>query len=69
MESKYGWLAADPGYVSCKHEDDKTVIFERAGLIFAFNFHTSKSFTEYKVIIFSTETCFRIFRIEVGNGK
>jgi hypothetical protein len=52
LESKYGWLAADPGYVSCKHEDDKTVIFERAGLIFAFNFHTSKSFTDYKVTMF-----------------
>jgi hypothetical protein len=48
-EEKYGWLAADPGYVSCKHQDDKTIIFERAGLIFAFNFHTNKSYTDYKV--------------------
>ena len=48
-EEKYGWLAADPGYVSCKHQDDKTIIFERAGLIFAFNLHTNKSYTDYKV--------------------
>ncbi len=48
-ENKYGWLAADPGYVSCKHQDDKTIVFERAGLLFVFNFHTSKSFTDYKV--------------------
>jgi 1,4-alpha-glucan branching enzyme len=51
LEEKYGWLASDPAYVSCKHEDDKTIIFERAGLIFAFNFHTSKSYTDYKVVL------------------
>ncbi len=49
LEAKYGWLAADPAYVSCKHEDDKVIVFERAGLVFAFNFHTSKSFTDYRV--------------------
>ena len=49
LEEKYGWLASDPGYVSCKHEEDKVIVFERAGLIFAFNFHTSKSYTDYKV--------------------
>jgi 1,4-alpha-glucan branching enzyme len=48
-ESKYGWLAANPGYVSCKHEDDKTVAFERAGVLFVFNFHPTKSFTDYRV--------------------
>ena len=50
LEDKYGWLACDPGYVSCKHQDDKTIVFERAGLVFAFNFHANKSYTDYKVI-------------------
>ncbi len=29
------------------HNDDKVIIFERAGLIMAFNFHPTKSFTDY----------------------
>jgi len=37
------------GYVSLKHEDDKIIAYERAGLLFVFNFHPTKSFTDYKV--------------------
>ncbi len=37
------------GYVSWKHEDDKVIVFERAGLLFAFNFHPTKSFPDYRV--------------------
>ena len=48
-ETKWGWLSSDPGYVSRKHEDDKIIAFERGGHLFVFNFHTSKSFTDYKV--------------------
>eukprot|EP00049_Salpingoeca_infusionum_P019162 m.360513 g.360513 ORF g.360513 m.360513 type:complete len:742 (+) comp19073_c0_seq1:41-2266(+) len=48
-EAKYGWLAAPPAFVSCKHEGDKVIVFERAGLVFAFNFHPTKSFTDYRV--------------------
>lgn len=36
-------------YVSCKHEDDKVICAERAGLIFVFNFHSNKSFTDYRL--------------------
>jgi 1,4-alpha-glucan branching enzyme len=31
------------------HEDDKILVFERGGLIFAFNFHPVKSFSDYPV--------------------
>ncbi|KAG5684753.1 hypothetical protein PVAND_013967 [Polypedilum vanderplanki] len=49
-EEKYGWLSAnDSGYVSWKHQDDKVVAFERVGLVFVINFHSTKSFTDYKV--------------------
>lgn len=37
------------GYTTWKHQDDKVVVFERAGLVFIFNFHVSKSFTDYKI--------------------
>jgi len=49
LESEHGWLAADPGFVSTKHEDDKVIVFERAGLVFCFNFHPSRSLPDYKV--------------------
>lgn len=35
--------------MSRKHEDDKVIIFERAGLLFCFNFHPTKSFASYRV--------------------
>ncbi|KAK6021387.1 alpha amylase, all-beta domain protein [Ostertagia ostertagi] len=49
LEEASGFLHADPAYVSCKHHDDKMICFERAGVLFVFNFHTTKSFTDYKV--------------------
>ncbi|PPQ66576.1 hypothetical protein CVT26_009476 [Gymnopilus dilepis] len=36
-------------YVSLKHEVDKVLVFERAGLLFVFNFHPTNSFTDYRV--------------------
>ncbi|EFA11030.1 1,4-alpha-glucan-branching enzyme [Tribolium castaneum] len=58
-EEKYGWLSAPPAYVSWKHEDDKVIAFERAGLLFVFNFHPTKSFADYK-LGFEGEGEFRI---------
>ncbi|XP_029443870.1 1,4-alpha-glucan-branching enzyme isoform X1 [Rhinatrema bivittatum] len=49
LEERCGWLAAPAAYVSAKHEDDKIIAFERANLLFVFNFHPSKSYTEYRV--------------------
>lgn len=49
LEEKYGWLGAHPGYVSWKHNSDKVLVFERAGLLFVFNFNTHQSFADYKV--------------------
>ncbi|RSH87216.1 alpha-1,4-glucan branching enzyme [Saitozyma podzolica] len=49
LESSYKWLSAPQGYVSLKHEVDKVIVFERAGLLFIFNFHPTQSFTDYRV--------------------
>ncbi|XP_063219264.1 1,4-alpha-glucan-branching enzyme isoform X2 [Bacillus rossius redtenbacheri] len=49
LEEEYGWLHKDPAYVSWKHEGDKLIVFERAELLFVFNFHPTKSFTDYRV--------------------
>lgn len=49
-EDQFKWLSNDDhGYISWKHQDDKVIAFERAGCLFVFNFHPSKSFTDYRV--------------------
>lgn len=48
-EEKYGWLHSNNVYVSLKHESDKVIAFERADLLFVFNFHPTKSYTDYKI--------------------
>ncbi|KIH94990.1 1,4-alpha-glucan branching enzyme [Sporothrix brasiliensis 5110] len=49
LEAKYGWLHASQAYISLKNESDKVIVFERAGLLFIFNFHPSSSFSDYRV--------------------
>nr|CAD7603353.1 unnamed protein product [Timema genevievae] len=49
LEERFGWLHKNPAYVSWKHEDDKVIVFERADLLFIFNFHPTKSFTNYRI--------------------
>jgi 1,4-alpha-glucan branching enzyme len=49
LEEAYRWLAADQAFVSLKHEGDKLIVFERAGLLFVFNFHPVKSFIDYRI--------------------
>lgn len=35
--------------MSLKHEGDKVIVFERAGLLFIFNLHPSNSYSDYRV--------------------
>ncbi|KAL7928701.1 hypothetical protein V8C35DRAFT_325739 [Trichoderma chlorosporum] len=48
-EAQYGWLHAPQAYISLKHEGDKVIVFERAGLVFIFNFHTDRSYSDYRI--------------------
>lgn len=48
-EDKYGWLHAPQAYISLKNQNDKTIVFERAGLVFVFNFHPTQSFADYRI--------------------
>uniref|UniRef100_A0A4W5MH06 Alpha-amylase/branching enzyme C-terminal all beta domain-containing protein n=1 Tax=Hucho hucho TaxID=62062 RepID=A0A4W5MH06_9TELE len=52
-EDKYGWLAAPPAFVSAKHEGDKVIVFERGNVLFLFNFHPTRSHTNYRVAMAS----------------
>ena len=44
---KYDVLATPSIRMLWEHDDDKILIFERAGLIWAFNFNPTRSFTDY----------------------
>jgi len=48
-ETAFQWLSAPQAYISLKNEEDRVVVFERAGLLFIFNFHWTNSYTDYRV--------------------
>lgn len=49
LEEEYQWLGSPQAWVSLKHEGDKVIVFERAGLLFVLNFHATNSFADYRV--------------------
>jgi 1,4-alpha-glucan branching enzyme len=50
IESKFKWLSHPEGtFVSLKHELDKIIAFERGNLLWIFNFHPTKSFSDYRI--------------------
>ena len=49
LEESTRWLSRGTAFVTLKHQDDKMVVFERGELVFVFNFHMSKSFTNYAI--------------------
>lgn len=38
-------------FVSAKHEGDKVIVFDRANVLFIFNFHPTKSYQGYRVAV------------------
>lgn len=48
-EAKYKWLQAQQAYISLKHNGDKMLAFDREGVLFVFNFHPTKSYTDYRL--------------------
>ena len=38
-------------FVSAQHEEDKVIVFDRANVLFIFNFHPSTSFQGYRVAV------------------
>jgi 1,4-alpha-glucan branching enzyme len=51
-------LTALPVRLVREHNDDKVIIFERAGLLFAFNFHPTRSLVDYA--FYAEPGCYRI---------
>ncbi|MEJ2156246.1 MAG: alpha amylase C-terminal domain-containing protein [Desulfobacteraceae bacterium] len=48
MAKKYRLLMTPAPNQLWEHSDDKILIFERSGLVFAFNFHPKRSFPDYR---------------------
>ena len=48
LARKHNLLSAPSPRMLWEHDDDKILIFERAGLIWAFNFNPTRSFTDYQ---------------------
>lgn len=49
LEDRYKWLSDPHTYVSLKNETDRVIVFERGPLLFIFNWHPTKSYTDYRV--------------------
>ncbi|OMJ07227.1 1,4-alpha-glucan-branching enzyme, partial [Smittium culicis] len=49
LEEQYKWLTSNDQYTSLKHEGDKVIVFERGNLVWAFNFHPTNSYTDYRI--------------------
>lgn len=48
-EAHFGWLHSPQAYISLKNEQDRVIAFERADLLFIFNLHATKSYTDYRI--------------------
>ncbi|OMJ29557.1 1,4-alpha-glucan-branching enzyme [Smittium culicis] len=49
LEEQFKWLTSNDQYTSLKHEGDKVIVFERGNLVWAFNFHPTNSYTDYRI--------------------
>lgn len=49
LDKAFGFISAPHTWISRKDEGDKVIVVERGDLVFVFNFHPYKSYTDYKV--------------------
>ncbi len=49
MARRFGLLKSQSPHQLYEHSDDKVIAFERAGLVFVFNLHPSKSYSDYGI--------------------
>jgi len=49
LEKWSKWLRSEQAFLSLCNEDEKIIVFERANLIWAFNFHPTESYVDYRL--------------------
>ena len=42
-------MCAEHQFLTLSHEQDKLIVYEKGPVIFIFNFHTNKSFEDYRI--------------------
>ncbi len=57
LSKKHNLLETDEIILIHEHSQDKVVIFQRAGLIFAFNFHPTRSYIDYQINVSPAKYC------------
>jgi 1,4-alpha-glucan branching enzyme len=65
------FMTSEHQYVSRKDEGDRVIVFERGNLVFVFNFHWTKSYSDYRVGCLKPgkyKVLFRFFFFGVGGG-
>ena len=48
-EALLGIMPAEHQFLTLSHEEDKLIVFEKGPALFIFNFHTNKSFEDYRI--------------------
>lgn len=49
IESIFGTTLKQHQYVCCENDEDKVIAYERGELLFIYNFHPHKSYTDYLI--------------------
>ena len=49
LDNVFEYLSSDHQHITCIHEDDKLIIFEKGDLLFIFNFHAHKHYEHYRI--------------------
>lgn len=49
LQNQQNWLQSTHQYITLTNEGDKVIVFEKGKLLFIFNFHSTNSYTDYKV--------------------
>ena len=49
LDEVFVFICSPFQYVSTQHEADKVIVFEKGDLLFAFNFHPTKSYENYRI--------------------
>lgn len=60
LDGQFGILASTQAWVSAKHNGDKVIAFERAGLVWIFNFNPTQSFLDYRVGLSSDSVAYEV---------
>jgi 1,4-alpha-glucan branching enzyme len=60
-EMKFNYMESEHQYVSLNNDEDKVIVYEKGDLLFIFNFHGNKSYSDYDIGTFWKSDHFILF--------